>query len=330
MLRIGLIGAGWVAQHHLAGWRREAARAQVVAIADPSRANAESRAAEFGIASVHADAGSMLAAERLDAVDIVAPRASHPALVRLALAHGIHAICQKPLAPTLDEAIALARDIAAAPASRVMVHENWRFRAAYRRIGEWLRAGRIGSVTHAQMTLLSSGLIADASGAYPALVRQPFFAGLERSLVMETLIHHLDTLRFLLGEMTVLTAQLGHACPAIVGEDRAAIVLQTAAGAQVTVAADQCVPGESATLVDRLLLVGERGTIRFDSDRLVCAGERPARVYVDLDASYGDSYAATIAHFLDRLGDGRPFETGLDDNLETLRLVERIYAIASR
>jgi D-apiose dehydrogenase len=130
--------------------------------------------------------------------------------------------------------------------------------------------------------------------------------------------------------MTVLTAQLGHACPAIVGEDRAAIVLQAAAGALVTVAADQCVPGESATLVDRLLLVGERGTIRFDGDRLVCAGDQPARVYVDLGASYGDSYAATIAHFVDCLADGRPFETEIADNLETLRLVERIYAIATR
>ena len=330
MLRIGLIGAGWVAGHHLAGWQRQAARASVVAIADPARASVESRALAFGITSVHADAESMLAAERLDAVDIVAPRASHPALVRLALAHGVHAICQKPLAPGFDEAEALARDVAAAPASRVMVHENWRFRFAYRRIAEWLRSGRIGAVTHAQMTLLSSALIADASGAYPALVKQPFVAALERCLVMETLIHQLDTLRFLLGEMTVLAARLGRSCPAIIGEDRAALVLQTATGAQVTVAADQCVPGEPSAPVDRLLLVGERGTIRFDGDALICAGNRPAQVRVDLEASYGDSYAATIAHFVDRLADGRPFETGLADNLETLRLVERIYAIATR
>ncbi|HQS48725.1 MAG TPA: gfo/Idh/MocA family oxidoreductase, partial [Xanthobacteraceae bacterium] len=35
-LRIGLIGAGWVTQHHLVGWRELAGRARVVAIADPS------------------------------------------------------------------------------------------------------------------------------------------------------------------------------------------------------------------------------------------------------------------------------------------------------
>ena len=330
MLRVGLIGAGWVAAHHLAGWRREAARAKVVAIADPSLARAQARANEYAIGAVHADAASLLAAGQVDAIDIVAPRESHVALVRLAAAEGVHVMCQKPLAPTWDEAIALCRDLAAAPATRVMVHENWRFRAAYRRIGEWLRAGRIGRVTQARMTLLSSGLVADANGIYPALAKQAFVAALERGLVMETLIHHLDTLRFLLGEMTVLSATLGRSCPAVVGEDRAELVLQTRAGVPVRVVADQCVAGESPTLVDRLLLTGDRGTIRFDGELLDCAGDQPERVTVDLEASYADSYASAIRHFIDRLGDGRPFETGLEDNLETLRLVEQAYALARR
>lgn len=329
MLRIGLIGAGWVAAHHLAGWRREAARATVVAIADPSHARARARADEFAVGAVHADAASLLAAESVDAIDIVAPRESHVALVRLAAGRGVHVMCQKPLAPTWRDASALCRDLAAAPAGRVMVHENWRFRAAYRRISEWLRADRIGRVAQAQMTLLSSGLIAGADGIYPALAKQPFVAALERGLVMETLIHHLDTLRFLLGEMTVISAALGHSCPAVVGEDRAELMLQTASGARVRVVADQCVPGEPATLVDRLLLVGEHGTIRFEGDLLECAGAQPERVAVDLAASYVDSYASTIGHFVDRLGDGRPFETSLQDNLETLRLVEQVYGLAT-
>ncbi len=50
----------------------------------------------------------------------------------------------------------------------------------------------------------------------------------------------------------------------------------------------------------------------------------------DLAATYGESYAAAIAHFIDRLDDGAPFETAPADNLETLRLVEDCYRLAGR
>jgi D-apiose dehydrogenase len=43
---------------------------------------------------------------------------------------------------------------------------------------------------------------------------------------------------------------------------------------------------------------------------------------VDLTANDRASYAAAIAHFVDRLADHAPFETGPEDNLGTLRIVE--------
>ena len=117
-----------------------------------------------------------------------------------AAARGLAVLCQKPLAPTLAAAEALVAAVGGAVP--LMVHENWRFRAYYRRLREWLDDGH-GSATvrQVQLDFLSSGMIPDDDGKRPALVRQPFLAGLERLLVMEILIHHLDTLRFLLGEL---------------------------------------------------------------------------------------------------------------------------------
>lgn len=46
---------------------------------------------------------------------------------------------------------------------------------------------------------------------------------------------------------------------------------------------------------------------------------------MDLAADYEASYLGAIAHFLDRLDDGEPFETGPEDNLRTLALVEAAY-----
>ena len=129
-----------------------------------------------------------------------------------------------------DEARALVADVAAR--TRLMVHENWRFRPYYRQISDWLRSARIGRVVQAQMTVLSSGLIPDADGKLPVIVRQPFIATLDRALVMEVLIHQIDTLRFLLGDMQVAHSQLGKTCRATVGEDRAFVtfVVKTSGG----------------------------------------------------------------------------------------------------
>ena len=328
VLRIGMIGAGWVTQHHLAGWRREAARAQVVAIADPSIERARDRAQAFGIASVHADAAAMFASGHLDAVDIATPRETHADLVRLAAAHGVPALCQKPLAPTFDQARDLVEEVDMVAGMRLMVHENWRFRPYYRRIAQWLREGRIGPVLQAQMTLVSSGLIPDASGALPALARQPFIASLERALVTEILIHHMDTLRFLLGDMRVIHARTGRGSDAMRGEDHAAITFDTAQGATVLLLANLRAHGEPAALIDRLLLVGENGTIRLDADTLVLSGAQSEHLRFDLAACYADAYAATISHFIDALTSSEPFETSPFDNLKTLRLVEDIYTQA--
>jgi len=327
-LRVGLVGAGWVTQHHLAGWSRLAGRAKVVAIADPSTQAAQARADAFGIARTFASAAEMFEHVELDAVDVATPREFHAPVVRMAADKGLAVLCQKPLAPTFGEARDLVDDVG--NRCRLMVHENWRFRRYYRDAAAWLRQGRIGDVVQGQMTLLSSGLIADDSGGLPLIVRQPFIATLERALVMEILIHHIDTLRFLLGDLALRYARLGHLSAAMRGEDRAFIAFETAGGAPISILANLMVHGEPPGLGDRLAIIGTRGAITFAGDTLQCAGEQPAESTYDMAACYLGSYAAAIAHFVECLETGAPFETSPADNLRTLELVEAAYAAGDK
>jgi len=338
--RIGLIGAGLAAGYHLAAWRSLRSRAEVVAIADPDRAAARSRADEYGIERTYDSANALFDDVAIDAVDIAAPREFHAPIARLAADRGIAILCQKPLAPTLEEAERLVADIG--DNARLMVHENWRFRPHYRLIGRWLDQGRVGAVRTVRMAVLTSGLLPDSSGELPALVRQPMLAGLERMLLMEVLIHHVDTLRFLLGPLELLGACLGRTCTAIRGEDRATLLMTvhgadgstpattsgiavTGAGAAVTLIGDFMAVGEPAAQYDRLEIFGTRGTITLIGDTLRSAGGIAEEVRVDLDANYRASWKGAIAHFIDRLADGQPFETRPEDNLETLRIVEDAY-----
>jgi predicted dehydrogenase len=329
--RIGLAGAGWVAPHHLEAWQRLPGRATVVAIADPNVEAARVRAKAYGVPSVYSSVEAMLEREgmHLDAVDVATPRETHAPICRLVADRGLAILSQKPLAPTFAEAASLVADIGGRV--RLMVHENWRFRPHYRRIAGWLRDDRVGEIHTVTMTLFTSGLIADPSGLAPAIERQPMFATLERLLVMEVLIHHVDTLRFLLGPLTLAGASLGRSCPLVRGEDRASILMTTTAGAAVSLVGDLAAHGHPAVQRDRLEIQGSTGAILLERDRLRLVrgagngGSPDEDVAIDFAADYEASYLGAITHFLDRLDDGGAFETSPEDNLETLRIVEQVY-----
>src|SRR5213075_1896954 len=119
---------------------------------------------------VYQDAEAMFAAETIDALDVITPRETHAAWVDAGADRGIDVLCQKPLTPTLAESQALVRRVAGK--SRLMAHENWRFRPWYRELKRWIAAGDLGDVLLARMAMITSGLLPDGSGGRPSLERQ--------------------------------------------------------------------------------------------------------------------------------------------------------------
>ncbi len=331
-IRVGLIGAGWVTHHHLIAWRKQQ-HVQVVAICDPDLSAARKRADEFGIEAVFESAIEMLECSQLDAVDIASPRHTHADMVRMAAKNGLHILCQKPLAPTLPEAQQLVVDVEQAAndgnAVRMMVHENWRFRPYYRQAKQWIADGLIGAPRLCLMSLFSSGMLADADGTRPMLVRQPFLAGLERMLVTEVLIHHIDTLRYLLGELLVKDAVTGCVTPVLLGEDIASVTLSGAGNMRVSLQGDVAAAGYPTNIVDQLAIHGGRGSIILNGGQLQLAGEYNVLRNYELPVSYQASYDATIAHFVQCLRENLPFETSPQDNLKTMQIVEDIYRLAA-
>lgn len=323
-MRIGLVGAGWVTQYHLPAWKKVAG-VEVVAICDPDAAARDARADEFGIKGRYVSLADMLQGEGLDALDIASPRKFHAEQVMLGGEHGLPMLCQKPLGVDLAE----AEEVVAAVSgrARLMVHENWRFRPYYRQLRAWLDEGLIGEVFEARLDFHSSGMIADGTGARPALVRQPFFKREQRLLVMEVLIHHLDSLRFLLGEFALTSARLRRSNDEIIGEDQAILQLERLGdGLKLNVSGNLAVHGAPPAPSDQLWLWGSKGTIHLDGTVLRFFGPSPREMRFDGPESYQAAYDGAVAHFVDCLRTGRAFETSAADNLETLRLVEAAYA----
>jgi D-apiose dehydrogenase len=317
-LRIGLAGAGMISAFHLTAWSR-ARGAAVVALSDPLHERAEARAREFDIAAVYTDTGEMLSREHLDALDIAAPLEQHEALVRLCAKHGVAAMCQKPLAPSLGAARALVADTAGR--IRLMVHENWRFRPYYRKVRAWLAEERLGRIQQCFLRAFSSGFVPDASGRMPALVREPSLRTSPLLAIGTLLIHHLDVVRALLGPLTVREAHARREIKEVVAETQATILLESKAGVPVLVAANMAAPGWPAWIEDEFDLIGTKASVRLRENRLDLTGPEPERIVYVREDAYQAAFDGCIQHFADGLRSGAPFETDGVDNLETLRLV---------
>ena len=111
-LRVGLIGAGLVAQaeHAFYIWE-DSGRFDFVALADASPSVRNAVGQRYRIPNLFPDLKGLLTCD-LDALVIAAPDAFHPELAIAALDAGLHVLCEKPLALTLAgcDAIAAARD----------------------------------------------------------------------------------------------------------------------------------------------------------------------------------------------------------------------------
>jgi predicted dehydrogenase len=326
-LRVGLIGAGDISQYHLAAWQK-VGHAAIVAVCDRDATRARVRASAFAIPAIYTDAAAMFATEKLDAVDIATWRETHAELARLAAAHGVHVLCQKPLAPSLAEAESLAAQVAGR--IRLMVNENRRFAPHFRAIRRWIDDGRVGPVRQCVVTMHRSGFIKDANGRRPAVERASFMARESRLMIAETLIHQLDVLRFLLGEMTMVAARTLRTEPDMPGETLATLMLETVAGAPVVVAGSFVAPGFGTAVSDRIEIIGTHASVILDGAGIEMRGTTTERIAVDSAAAYQACFDAGIAHFVERLTANQPFETGPDDNLKTLKLVEDAYTLAAQ
>jgi predicted dehydrogenase len=147
-------------------------------------------------------------------------------------------------------------------------------------------------------------------------------------MIAELLIHHLDVMRFLCGELVVVAARAAHTLADVRGETVAAIFLETASGAPIEVIGTMAAPGYPSRPPDQLEIVGSAASATFTDSELRLLGATPRSARYDKDRGYQASFDGVIAHFVDCLETGAPFETDAAENLATLRLVEDAYAAA--
>ncbi|HVE97371.1 MAG TPA: Gfo/Idh/MocA family oxidoreductase [Pseudonocardiaceae bacterium] len=94
--------------------------------------------------------------QRVDAVVVATPPSAHAEIALQALRHGRHALVEKPLATTVDDAQEMV-DTAAANSVHLMVGHTFEYNAAVWKLKEIIDAGELGRILYIDAARLSLG-----------------------------------------------------------------------------------------------------------------------------------------------------------------------------
>lgn len=147
MLRGAIVGFGNVALHgHVPGWR-ERSDVEIVAVTDARPDRRPACTSALPDARWYELVDALFDDPRLDFVDICTPPSSHAALVRQALQHRLHVLCEKPLVHSAEDCAWLA-DLAEKTGRVLHTVHNWHHAPMAHRTWELIRDGAIGTVRH--------------------------------------------------------------------------------------------------------------------------------------------------------------------------------------
>ena len=106
-LKVGIIGTGIIGKSHVRGYQSMQNDVEIVAVADINAAEAQRVAQEHGIRHVFSDYHELLNIDEIDSVDVCLPNFLHAPVTIAALEAGKHVYCEKPMAKTGPEAVAM-------------------------------------------------------------------------------------------------------------------------------------------------------------------------------------------------------------------------------
>jgi myo-inositol 2-dehydrogenase / D-chiro-inositol 1-dehydrogenase len=313
-MRMGVIGTGRIGTIHAATVARLAG-VDAVVIADLDASRAAKTATAVGAETV-AEVDDIWTSG-IDAVVIATPTATHATLLRAAVAAGVPAFCEKPIAADLADTCRLVAEIEASGVA-VQVGFQRRFDAGYAALRQAVRAGELGWL-HTLRACTS-----DATPPHRDYI--PDSGGIFR----DCCVHDFDAIRFVTGREVASVwatgANKGEPFFAAASDvDTSAAILTLEDGTLATCTATRY---NGAGYDVRLEVCGTRGTLVAGLDRRApltsaVAGEHtPESPYINFLQRFADAYEAELIAFVEVVIQGHPVLCTPADALEALLIAE--------
>ncbi|MCA8948967.1 MAG: Gfo/Idh/MocA family oxidoreductase [Planctomycetes bacterium] len=308
-----LVGCGQISRAYVAALARTETLT-LVAVVDPDAEARARLAAELEVAAFESVPALLATGPALRAALLLTPPDTHEPLARHLLEHGVHVLCEKPLAPT---PAAAERMLAAARSAdrRLMMGSKFRYSTDVLAARRLLDAGFCGDIvlyenvfcSHVDMTRRWNAVRARSGGG----------------VLIDNGCHSVDVARFLLGPIARVQAWFGRVAQAIAVEDTARLLFESQSGALGSIDLSWSVHKATPAYVR---IHGTAGTIEIGWQESRCqrVGDAEWRVF-----GHGyDKVAAFAAQLDDFAAVVRGERAGIigdDDALASVTVIERAY-----
>lgn len=151
MIRIAVIGTGNIAHAHVDAYLQFPDRCKIVALVDIVPEKAQRMKEQYGLdADVYDAHEKILSRQDIDLADVCTPPYVHAAISIHCLRAGMHVVCEKPMAASLEECDEMIRARDESGKKLSIIAQN-RFRQPIADLKALLDSGLAGPVRHAQV-----------------------------------------------------------------------------------------------------------------------------------------------------------------------------------
>ncbi len=339
--RFALIGCGRISHKHIEGFVEDGSRIDLAAVCDLIPSRAEEKAKEYFDATgvspkVYTDYRKMIEEVEPDAVTIATESGYHAAVALDCLEAGCHAIVEKPMALSTQDADKMIAKARAKGLKLAVCYQN-RFNPPILRVYEAYRAGRFGRMLH--------GAIQIRWNRNKDYYEQAPWRGtweLDGGTLMNQCTHGIDLVQWLMGgDVVRVQGSIRKYVRPIEAEDFGAAILEFKSGAVGIIEGSADVYPKN--LNETLSLFGEKGTAvvgglavnKLETWRFSDAAEKGDTEDKVLEPGakdppsvYGFGHSALFADFVDALEhDREPFVNG-EEGRKSLEVVLAVYLSA--
>jgi len=318
-LRFGIVGCGAIVTLHQLPALRRCPSLRLVGLVDRDREWAAKVAKRSGVPAAFDDYRQLIG--KVDAVLVATPNTTHAAIACELLEHGVHVLCEKPLATTGEEVERMLAS-AAGGGGRLMTAHCLRFSPQFEMLKAVVDAGWIGPVE-----LVSASI----GGPYEGVARRTDFRR-ERALsgggvLMDLGVHVLDLAVWIAAREPAHVEYAGSFASGWEVETDAEVGLRFPGDGHASLQASFSTPlGNSFTVR------GARGWARaslyvpteltvFAEDARIC---RRAGMQI-LQLEDRNMYDAQIAHFCRAVATGEPFRVRDAEVRATIGVIDSCY-----
>ncbi|MBX7185703.1 MAG: Gfo/Idh/MocA family oxidoreductase [Vicinamibacteria bacterium] len=317
-----LLGAGNIAlRGHAPQWANTLRnQVEIVAIADLSKENRAAAQRIFPEARLFESAEEALDSETPDFVDICTPPFTHRDLIAKAASRGLHIVCEKPLAPSLDEALRIADSVRRARIVFQPCHQ-YNYAPPWRVVRDL--APRLGAIHFAEYTVRRTA--ANEGNAHWApewRTRRELSGG---GILVDHGAHILYQLRSVMGEPKAVNATIRTLLHRNYGVEDTALLTLDHGGALAELSLSWAAKRREIAF----RFVGERGELVGDEEKIRLFAETTEEVPLggmSTNSSHSEWFAPMFSEFVGRVSKRDFDQAPLDEAVYVARVIEKAYA----